>query len=203
MGPLCSCRRFWRQAARSHLRPASALAHQGEESPPERDVLGFVSAMKRTKAIERFFLGKPAGHCPSPRGSTSPDSTNSAISRVFHTRVCCRASSLPLQPAASTPPSVEHDSGKHPLRGLPLSAWRSAWAICSSESFERFIGAVLSCARPPKAPLYSKFLPVVVCGGDVTESGTFMSRRRGPVDKATASGGCSCCLSPTGESKER
>jgi len=76
-----------------------------------------VSAVKRTRAIERFFLGEAAGHCHSPRGSTSPDSTNSAISRVFHTRVCCRASSLPLQPAGSTPPSVEHDSGKHPLRG--------------------------------------------------------------------------------------
>ena len=75
--------------------------------------------------------------------------------------------------------------------GVPLSAWRSAWAICSSENFERFIGPVLSCARPPKAPLYSSFY--VVCGGDVTESGTFMYRLRGTF----------MLLIPTGESKER
>ena len=37
---------------------------------------------------------------------------------------------------------------------VPDSAWRNAYATCSSENFERFIGPILSALGTPKAPPY-------------------------------------------------
>ena len=40
------------------------------------------------------------------------------------------------------------------MTAAPDSAWRNAYATCSSENFERFIGPILSVLGPPKAPPY-------------------------------------------------
>ncbi len=65
--------------------------------------------------------------------------------------------------------------------GVPLSAWRNAYAICSSENFERFIGPIPSDWTVEKRHL-TLIGAVVVFGGNV--------KHDSPIGA-----GCQCCAS--------
>src|SRR4030095_9797491 len=60
---------------------------------------------------------------------------------------------LAVRPLASLTPRSRQTSPT----GVACSTWRSAYAICSSENFERFIGPPPGRAGPPKPAAYFSF----------------------------------------------
>ena len=71
-----------------------------------------------------------------------------------------------VEKVASLTPSGRHRSPT----GVPASAWRIAYTICSSENFDRFMGPLL-LSRTAETVILLSFYAAVVFRGDVTLSG--------------------------------